>query len=148
MPGRAAQARFSDGQQLGTWDHNSKNPTVTLPQFPVPLAEKGENPRIGVVREIVLDEFFHVEIVAGFGMRMDFATPGVPSQISVEYWADVIQFVENGNQFLFKRLIQKTGQAKREQVEHFPVVDEETLHLIFERTVSANQCAMPEPHRR
>jgi hypothetical protein len=60
---------------------------------------------------------------------MGVAAAGVASQISVKAWMNMIQLVKDGNHFLVKRLVHKSGQTECDVVEHFHAVEQMPLNL-------------------
>ena len=71
-------------------------------------------------------------------MRMEVIPSAVPPQVAVELRANVIQLVKERYQFVIEVLIQKSRQAKREQIKklirvmHIPLnlIDAAALHAL------------------
>lgn len=76
---------------------------------------------------------------------MDRITARMPAEVAIECRTDVIELVENGNQLLFKCLIEKTRQAEGEKIEHLTAIHKKPLHLILGRTMPTSQRTVPEP---
>src|ERR1700731_1549725 len=79
---------------------------------------------------------------------MNRVAPVVAAQVPVERRADVIQFVEQGDQLLVEVQLEKSRQAERNQVEDFVTVHKIALHLVGHATALARQPAAMEPQRR
>jgi hypothetical protein len=54
----------------------------------------------------------HLIIIGFFTVRMPSTTALVPTQIPVEFRANMIKLMKNRNQFVFEGLILKSGQTK------------------------------------
>lgn len=77
--------------------------------------------------------------------------PGTPSrvssQVTIEKWTDVKQLVKNSDEFAFKALILKPGQAESDNVENLAPIHKIPLHLVQPVSASTLQITTFKSHR-
>jgi hypothetical protein len=111
-------------------------------------AEKGVQIRVSSVTEIGPSQVRHVLVVAAFAVRVQIATAGMAAQVPVERRADVVELMKKGYQLVVEILVQKTGQAKRYYIEHFPIAQEIALHLVERAAPTAVELTVAKPQGR
>lgn len=83
-----------------------------------------------LLAEILPSHCGHLLVVFGFAMGMNRVAPLMPPEISIELRADVIELMEQRDQLFFERLIEKSGEAKSDEVEHLDIIDDKALDLV------------------
>ena len=69
--------------------------------------------------EILFSEYSHLKIIVFLAAGMHIAGAAEASDIAIEFGADVVEFVEDGDEFFVERQIQKPRQQKGEDVQCF-----------------------------
>jgi hypothetical protein len=72
-------------------------------------------------------------------------TPTPPTQVAIKCWADVVEFVKQSNELILEFLIEKTGQAKGDQVKHIVVIDQVALNLVENAPARTMKLALTKP---
>jgi hypothetical protein len=70
------------------------------------------------------------------------------AEIAIKTGANVVEFVENGNQFLVECLLEVAGQTKGQQIKHLHSIDEKSLNLIIHGSMSAGERTITEAQWR
>src|SRR5206468_721799 len=90
----------------------------------------------------------HALIVAALAMRVKAAPPLVPAQVSIELWMDVVQLMEDGDEFFVKVLVQESRHAEHHMIEDLAAIHEIALDAIKGAAPVAKETASLEPQGR
>ena len=98
--------------------------------------------------EIFTHESAHRPVVLALAVRVHVVAAVHAANIAVELRADVIQLMENRDQFFPERMVEKPRQIEGEDVEHLAVAVVETLERPAATAAARQERAVLKPHRR
>jgi hypothetical protein len=121
---------------------------VLLLKLPKGEPQEAVPRRLPAVSEVISGKLGHVSIVIPSTVRMDAVSTSVPAQVTVKQWTDVVKFVKQCDQFIIEILVQETGQAKCDDVEHLLAAHEISLNTVCGAPALSYQRATPKAERR
>ncbi len=110
---------FVEWDEAWDGDPESHHVAHVFLQFVEVIAKKSHKLFGGFHSEILLSEDSHLEIIIFLAAGMHIAGAAEASDIAIEFGADVVEFVEDGDEFFVERQIQKSRQQEREDVQCF-----------------------------
>lgn len=107
-------------------------------------AEESVEGGVGTGSEVATGQHRHVSIVGAFAVGVKSAAAVESAEVALEGGTDVVQFVEEGDELIVETLIEETGQAEGDEIEHLPAIDEVALDLIIDAFASAGELSAAE----
>jgi len=113
-------------------------------------AEPQESENVGItgLGQVFACQPRHLLIVESLAARVNRIAAAVPAQVAVECRTNMVQFVEQRDEFLVEIQLQKARETKRHQVKHFAPADEVALHLEDDVLAPPRQGSVAEAERR
>src|SRR6266545_1911296 len=133
-----------DWDDLRPRHHDPDHAAMTGEQLGEVQTQEGQQRRVGIAGEVRPRQVTHVLVVIPLAVRMDGVAALVAAQVAVEGRADVVKFVEQGDELVVETLVEKPRQAEGHEVQELVIAKEIALDLIGDAAALACQPAAGE----
>jgi hypothetical protein len=97
--------------------------------------------------QVLASDVGHLAIVVVLRAAVNRVFACESADVSGEFWADVIELVNDGDQFFVEGLVEESGQVEGKDVLDFCLVDEDLLHFVTVPSANLGEFATTKSKR-
>src|SRR5262249_50483467 len=138
---------MQERHDLGPRHRDGLDAAVALVELPEVEAEEVEKRGVRPGGKVFAGELGHAAVVFALAAGVKVAAAVVAAEVAVEEWADVVELVEDRDEFPVEILVEEARQAEGHEVEELALAMEIALHLIKDIAARAREGAAAKAQR-